>query len=170
MSVAGVFLKHDYFLKRPILCHAIGSICLISCVCSLWSIGAISLNRYVRICKSNSYNKLFSWRLTYFYTFCIWFFALMLDVPNFADWGDHTYDMKTLACSYDRLASYSYTVFFIMMFVSLPLLTVLFCNVNIFLIVLRSKRRVRLRDPSIKDGKTITMFFNETTQNQESSR
>lgn len=94
----------------------------------------------------------------------------MLDVPNFADWGDHTYDMKTLACSYDRLASYSYTVFFIMMFVSLPLLTVLFCNVNIFLIVLRSKRRVRLRDPSIKDGKTITMFFNETTQNQESSR
>ena len=50
--------------------------------------------------------------------------------------------MKTMACSYDRLASYSYTVFFITMFVTAPLFTVLFCNVNIYITVVRSKMRV----------------------------
>jgi hypothetical protein len=49
---------------------------------------------------------------------CLWVGASLLDLPNFLQWGDHTYDMKTMACSYDRLASYSYTVFFIMMFVT----------------------------------------------------
>ena len=50
--------------------------------------------------------------------------------------------MKTMACSYDRLASYSYTVFFITMFVSAPLFTLLFCNINIYITVVRSKMRV----------------------------
>ena len=66
----------------------------------------------------------------------------MLDLPNFLDWGDHTFDMKTMACSYDRLASHSYTVFFIMMFVTIPLGTVLYCNFGIYGVVLRSKKRV----------------------------
>ena len=50
--------------------------------------------------------------------------------------------MKTMACSYDRLASYSYTVFFIAMFVVIPLMTVLVCNIKIYVLVLRSKLRI----------------------------
>ena len=57
-------------------------------------------------------------------------------------WGDHTYDMKTLACSYDRLASYSFTLFFITMFVTIPLCTVVFSNVNIYVTVVKSRNRV----------------------------
>ena len=72
----------------------------------------------------------------------IWAMASMLDVPNFVDWGDHTYDMKTMACSYDRLASYSYTVFFITMFVTIPLFTVLICNLNIYIVVIKSRMRI----------------------------
>ncbi len=68
--------------------------------------------------------------------------AFLLDLPNFLDCGGHTYDMKTMACSYDRTASYSYTVFFITMFVTIPLVTVLFCNINIYIVVVKSKLRV----------------------------
>ena len=61
----------------------------------------------------------------------LWLGALLLDLPNFFNWGDHVYDLKTMACSYDRTASYSYTVFFISMFVTVPLLLVLFCNIKV---------------------------------------
>lgn len=71
----------------------------------------------------------------------------MLDLPNFFDWGDHSYDMKTMACSYDRTESYSYTVFFITMFVTIPLVTVLWCNLNIYIVVLKSKMRVATHAP-----------------------
>ncbi len=57
--------------------------------------------------------------------------------------------MKTMACSYDRLASYSYTVFFIMMFVTAPLFTVLFCNINIYITVVKSKMRVSAHTSSV---------------------
>ena len=36
-------------------------------------------------------------------TACLWVGAFFLDLPNMLGWGDHTYDMKTLACSYDRV-------------------------------------------------------------------
>jgi hypothetical protein len=60
----------------------------------------------------------YTWKQTIGIAVSLWLGASMLDLPNFLDWGDHTYDMKTMACSYDRLASYSYTVFFITMFVT----------------------------------------------------
>ena len=141
-SIAGVFTGHQWFLDRIVLCHVIGSVCLVSCVCSLWSIAAISVNRYILLCRQQFYKHIFTWRNSIFICIFLWFGAFLLDLPNFLNWGDHTYDMKTMACSYDRLASYSYTVFFIMMFVTMPLFTVLFCNVNIYITVIKSKMRV----------------------------
>ncbi len=84
----------------------------------------------------------YTWRNTIYICIVLWFGALLLDIPNFVDWGGHTFDMKTMACSYDRLASYSYTVFFISMFVVIPLLIVLYCNLNIYITVVKSKMRV----------------------------
>ena len=75
-------------------------------------------------------------------TGCLWIGAFLLDLPNMLGWGDHTYDMKTLACSYDRVASYSFTLFFITMFVTIPLCTVVFSNVNIYVTVVKSRIRV----------------------------
>ncbi len=141
-SIAGVFAGHQWFLDRPGLCHLIGAVCLVSCVCSLWSIAAISVNRYVLLCHPHIYRDIYTWRNTIYICIALWMWALCLDIPNFVDWGGHTFDMKTMACSYDRLASYSYTVFFVSMFVVIPLLTVLYCNLNIYMTVKKSKRRM----------------------------
>lgn len=141
-SIAGVFTGHQWFQEQNALCHIIGSVCLVSCVCSLWSIAAISVNRYILLCHQPLYKTVYTWKNTILMCVCLWIGAFCLDLPNFLDWGDHTYDMKTMACSYDRLASYSYTVFFITMFVTAPLFIVLFCNVNIYITVVKSKMRV----------------------------
>ena len=73
---------------------------------------------------------------------CLWIGAFFLDLPNMLGWGDHTYDMKTMACSYDRVASYSFTLFFITMFVTIPLCTVVFSNIHIYITVVKSRMRV----------------------------
>ena len=141
-SIIGVFSGKDFFTERHGLCHIIGSVCLISCVCSLWSIATISVNRYVMICKRPYYYQIFSWHRSVGIALGLWFFASLLDLPNFLDWSDHSYDMKTMACSYNRLASYSYTLFFVSFFIAMPLFTVLFCNINIFMVAYQSRRRV----------------------------
>ncbi len=118
-------------------------------------------NRYILICRTPLYSIIFSWQKSILICVGLWIWSFLLDIPNFVDWGGHTYDMKTMACSYDRLASYSYTLFFIAMFVVFPLVTVLFSNVNIFLTVMASKKRVAAsggagtygaKKPTGKDG------------------
>ena len=133
----------NFWREHSGFCHLIGMVCSVSCVCSLWSIGAISLNRYILLCRQHLYRRLYTLKNTIAMCVGLWIATVLLDLPNFLDWGDHAYDMKTMACSYDRTASYSYTAFFIMTFVSLPLLIVVFCNINIYVVVLRSKIRVR---------------------------
>ncbi|ELT94145.1 hypothetical protein CAPTEDRAFT_64190, partial [Capitella teleta] len=154
-SVAGVLVGHQWFLDRHVLCHAIGSICLVSCVCSLWSIAAISVNRFVLLCRQTLYRKIFTWRSAIHMSLGLWVVAILLDLPNFLDWSDHTYDMKTMACSYDRTASYSYTVFFITLFVTIPLFVVVYCNIKIYSFVLRSRIRDYASDPLTSKNRVL---------------
>ncbi|XP_074641503.1 melatonin receptor type 1C-like [Tubulanus polymorphus] len=142
-SICGVVLGPKFFIYRWVLCRIIGSICLVSCTCSLWNIAAISFNRYILICVNRLYNTIFTWKKTIAYAVSLWVIAwVLLDLPNYLFWGSHAYDMKTMACSYDRLASFSYTAFFVTMFVTIPLITVFFCNVSIYNFVRRQKLRV----------------------------
>ena len=48
----GIVKGELWFEYRPRLCTAVASICVMSCFCSLLSIMAISINRYVHICKN----------------------------------------------------------------------------------------------------------------------
>ena len=48
----GIIKGEIWFATRPALCSAIGSVCWVSCFCSLLSIMVISIDRYVHICKS----------------------------------------------------------------------------------------------------------------------
>ena len=142
MSITGVVLGPQFFNKRMVLCHVIGTICLSSCACSLWTISTISINRFILICHNQYYARVFTWRRTILYCLLLWLSAYALDVPNYLNWGDHNFDEKIMACSYDRTAAYSYTAFFILSFVAFPLVIVSYCNVQIYLTVKRSKMKV----------------------------
>ena len=53
-SNAGAVKGEIWFGKRPVLCSILGGICTVSCYCSLLSIMAVSIDRYVHICRSQA--------------------------------------------------------------------------------------------------------------------
>jgi len=56
---AGAVRGVTFFDNFPGLCRVLGSACIISCCTSLLSIGCISLNRYVFICRQWAYKRLY---------------------------------------------------------------------------------------------------------------
>jgi hypothetical protein len=56
----------------------------------------------------------------------------MIDLPNFLGWGGHYFDLKTLSCLWDRLASRSYSIFFPTFCILLPCCLIAFFYIRIF--------------------------------------
>jgi melatonin receptor type 1B len=73
---------------------------------------------------------------------CLWITCGILEMPNYFNWGGHTFDQKTMACSYDRLANYSYTLFFVLVTIAPPLVTVAACYLRVFVHVRQSRKTV----------------------------
>ncbi|XP_070572064.1 melatonin receptor type 1B-B-like [Ptychodera flava] len=67
---------------------------------------------------------------------------MLMDLPNFLGWGGHVYDHKTMVCTYERTASYSYTLFFLTLSVFLPLSVVCFCYLKVYLLVRTQRHRI----------------------------
>ena len=57
---SGIVKGELWFEYHPRLCTAVASICVVSCLCSLASIMAISINRYIHICKNQVSTMLIS--------------------------------------------------------------------------------------------------------------
>lgn len=98
------------------------------------------------------------------YCFLLWVICIALEMPNFIGWGGHTFDLKTMACSYDRLADLSYTIFFCLVAIGIPLVTVFFSYISIFLYVRKTRKEL-----SRIAGKNIKSFRGkeQRAQNEE---
>ncbi|XP_072020953.1 melatonin receptor type 1B-B-like [Amphiura filiformis] len=158
-------IDRELYSKSPGLCTAIGSMCFISCTCSLWNIGAIAINRYVFICKQQYYKTIFTWRKTIAYAVTIWIICILADFSNFFGWGGHSFDPKFVGCSYDRLASFSHVLFTVIVFVSMPMVLIVVCYAAIFWTLRQSSLRVRQAASSSekkrpeRDIKLLKMLF-----------
>ena len=97
--------------------------------------------RFICICKRDLYQKLFTWRGSILIAMSLWVICGLLEMPNYFGWGGHTFDPKTMACSYDRTANYTYTLFFVLVAIGPPLVVVCCCYINIFLKV--NKKAIR---------------------------
>ncbi|XP_072020794.1 melatonin receptor type 1C-like [Amphiura filiformis] len=143
VSAYAILIDRKLYTKRPELCTAVASICFISCTCSLWNIGAITINRYVFICKHRYYETIFTWRKTIAYAVTIWIICILADFSNFFGWGGHSFDPKLGGCSYDRLASYSHVLFTVIVFFSMPMILIVVCYAAIFWKLRQSSLRLR---------------------------
>ncbi|XP_072038994.1 melatonin receptor type 1B-B-like [Amphiura filiformis] len=170
VTAIGIFGRRGKFYEDwPRLCAAVSSVCFISCTCSLWNIGAIAVNRYVFICKNQHYTKIFTWKNTIAIAIAIWVICILADLSNHFGWGGHTYDVKFIACSYDRLADYGHVLFTICVFISLPVILIVVCYAQVFLTLRRSSQRVKNQIPAAsqqntrnvnsKDLKLLKMLF-----------
>lgn len=91
---------------------------------------------------TQQYNHWFSWKKTFYYCILVWVASLVITIPTHFGWGGNKFDTKSMACLYDRTKDASYTAFFAVMGIVIPLITVIVCYTKIFLFVRVNRRRV----------------------------
>jgi len=127
---------------RPWLCTAAASLCIISCINSLFTISFISINRYLYVCWNAAYGTVFTCRGTLVALVSTWVAGFALDSPNHLGWSYHRFDAKTQKCLWDRTTAHHYTIFFVIIGMLLPLAVTTFCYWRIFSHIRLVKQRV----------------------------
>ncbi|XP_077977559.1 melatonin receptor type 1B-B-like [Glandiceps talaboti] len=167
-TLVGIATTHRFLPPKTSLCIFVGSFCLICCICSLWNIMMVSINRYIYICKSDHYRKIYTVPNALAMAIGVWVICFLIDFPNFVGWGDHGYDGKTMVCSYSRTASFSWIMFFIFSAVGLPLCVILGCYLRVYLFVRRHATKIaggfktknwKIRRKDIQLMKTLFAIF-----------
>ncbi|XP_069120182.1 melatonin receptor type 1A-like [Argopecten irradians] len=138
-NILGVIDGPYFFVRNVWWCHTLSVVCVMSCSSSMMNLAAIAVNRYIMINKNHYYNQIFTKGKTLLLCVLVWFVAFLIELPNLAGWGGHTFDLKTLGCSFDRLISLSYTIFLSVMALWLPLMVIMFCYLKIYFYVKKSR-------------------------------
>ncbi|KAK2146728.1 hypothetical protein LSH36_587g01004 [Paralvinella palmiformis] len=143
-ALLGVIRGKDFYADKPWLCEALANLCISSCVCSLFSIGCISVNRYIYVCHNAAYRSAFTRRRCALICFGTWLAGILFDLPSHVGWSRHGFDRKTHKCLWDRTFAYSYTVFFVACGILVPLLIITAFYLKIFIYIGAAKKRLDL--------------------------
>ncbi|KAK3594789.1 hypothetical protein CHS0354_037797 [Potamilus streckersoni] len=167
MNIVAKLEGVDFFNSIPKLCQIIGSICTISCVGSLMSIGSLSFIRYIHICHQKLYSKFSTKRNCI--CLCVGFYTLgvFLVLLNLAGIGDHQFDRKAVLCIWDRMANHTFTIVFSIVLVWVPMILIGVCYSLIFYYVYQHQKHMRtyaINNPlqkqvKVKVGKTFFIVY-----------
>ncbi|XP_076451115.1 uncharacterized protein LOC143286999 [Babylonia areolata] len=100
---------------------------------SVLSLLAISMNRYLHVCHSHLYSRLFTLPRTVFIIISIWVAAILMALPPALgiDTVTYRYSAHTHICSFDR-SSLSYIKILAMFLTTVPMMLIGYCNFAIF--------------------------------------
>ena len=110
------------------------------------------VSRYICLCVNHWYRRVYTLKRCVMMAIALWVVCALLEMPNYFNWGGHAFDAKTMACSYDRTANYSYTLFFVLVTIAPPLVTVLVCYLKVFLHVRKSRKEIQKIGGNISGG------------------
>ncbi|XP_055350380.1 melatonin receptor type 1B-B-like [Paramacrobiotus metropolitanus] len=147
-NVVGAVAGRNVLLHNRTLCDWIASFCAPACLSSMWNMCAISLNRYVLICKPHLYNKIFTFRTSILCCLTIWIGAHLFHMPNHLGWGMNRFNVDYYICTFD-IVTHSYAIFYIIMGVVVPLVGVLYGYTSIFLKVRSVKTQLRQHQSAV---------------------
>jgi len=117
---------------RQWLCTTAASLCIISCIVSLFTIALIAVNRYLYVCRHAAYHTVFTRCRTAGVIASTWLAGIALDSPNHLGWSSHHFDTKTQKCLWDRTTAYHYTILFVVVGMLLPFVITITCYWRIF--------------------------------------
>ncbi|XP_076091481.1 melatonin receptor type 1B-A-like [Mytilus galloprovincialis] len=158
MSIVGKIEGRPFFMQYPILCEIIGKMCTISCIVSLGSITFLSFNRYILICYNSYYEKIFTRISCIIMCISLYVLGIILVLLNYAGIGGHGFDDKSLECIWDRKATYSFTVFFSVCLVWIPLTVVGISYFKLFLFVRNKRKQVTSKNSASNiDNKSLRL-------------
>ena len=106
------------------------------------TIAAMSFSRYIYVCKSDFYHKVFTKRNSVIICCSLYGVGVILALLNQYGIGDHSFDRKSLECIWDRMASFSYIVVFSVTLVWIPCFIIGVCYLKLYLFVKRHKQKL----------------------------
>ena len=124
------------------LCSAHAVLLTTACGVSTLSLTLIAVERYTRICRLSSYDRLFHARTVTFYVAFLWLLSVALALQGFSGWTSYQYSKDVYMCSFSAPYSLSYDASVSLIGIVLPLLVIIFCYVSIFRTVAKSKTAV----------------------------
>ena len=127
---------------RQWLCTTAASLCIISCIVSLFTIAVIGFNRYLYICWHDAYDRLFTRCRTVVTLVATWLAGFALDSPNHLGWSSRSFDSKTQKCLWNVSTAYHYTILFIVVGMLLPFVITIICYWRIFAHIQLAKQRL----------------------------
>ncbi|KAK3730746.1 hypothetical protein QZH41_007125 [Actinostola sp. cb2023] len=136
-------ISYGEWIFGDVMCTLHGFVTIQFIITSVFSLMAISVNRYFMVVKSNHYKKVFSDRnLTMMITF-IWIFPLVFAVPPLLGWSKYEFQSNKATCIFYFSTSMSYAISLMAFSVPLPLSIIVFCCYKIFVQVRQHKTRVQ---------------------------
>jgi len=143
---------------RRWLCSTAASLCIVSCIVSLFTMAFIAINRYLYVCWQAAYATVFTSRCTVLAVVSTWAAGVAIDSPNHLGWSSHWFDTKTQKCMWDRTAAYHYTILFVVVGMLLPFVVTTVSYWRIFAHIQLSKRRVLSIQSQARPGATIGLL------------
>ncbi|CAK9304966.1 unnamed protein product [Gordionus sp. m RMFG-2023] len=138
-SITGLTIGHQVFLQNHVLCSVIANVCVTSCLVSILTHATIAITRYLSIRYHATFVDNARWKSTIITCILIWIMAFMLQISPNVGWGRNVYDLKAMICIWDRTYSIGYTLYFSVVYVYVPMITIFYFYVMLFLHV----RKVR---------------------------
>ncbi|GAU96531.1 hypothetical protein RvY_07962 [Ramazzottius varieornatus] len=137
-NILGALNSSAYWNGKGALCHFIATICVPGCSSSLFSIAAIAFERYLCICHQPLHRKLFTVRNCILMMITLWVLAHLIHLGNHVGWGSTYYDENYFLCWLD-LRLWSYSFFYAVVSVLVPISFCFFAYFQIYLTIRRTK-------------------------------
>eukprot|EP00062_Callorhinchus_milii_P016495 gi/632967821/ref/XP_007900192.1/ PREDICTED: melatonin receptor type 1A-like [Callorhinchus milii] len=137
-----IAIFHNGWNLGYIHCQISGFLMGLSVMGSIFNITAIAVNRYCCICHSYTYDKIFSNKNTLCYVVLVWALTCLAIVPNFFV-ESLQYDPRVYSCTFAQSANSLYTVIVVVIHFILPISTVSYCYLRIWILVIQVRRRVK---------------------------
>ncbi|XP_078703634.1 melatonin receptor type 1A-like [Branchiostoma floridae x Branchiostoma belcheri] len=132
-----------FFFRQHAVCEFVGSVCVTSCICSIMTMMIIAVNRYYYVTDKPRHDELFTTFRLIVIIIVLWLYSFSLfDLPLLVGWARHWYDYKTMGCTYDRTADFSFTLHLICVGIVIPVVVVIVCYTRIYLFVRASNKRM----------------------------
>ncbi|CAH1273717.1 MTNR1A [Branchiostoma lanceolatum] len=135
-------LDPEFFIEHTFVCRTVGSLCVAGCIASLATAAAISINRYMCVCRRALHDAVFTDRGNALIVSIVWVYGALYVIPLWIGYGGVRYDLKTKNCMYDR-TNIVFTLIFIIVGHLIPTVAVFAANAKLFLYVRDVKEKVK---------------------------
>ena len=120
---------------------------------TLFTLTAISVNRYMLICSPNKYRRIFDKKLVLKIICCVWICCIVSCSPPLFGWGHYSFNPRTALCHTDH-TSYSFKIT-ANTFMLVDIITVVFCNVKIVKTVNAHRRKIAVKQELAQSNLTL---------------